>query len=188
MIMSTIDIWKNYRLQLFNFIKRQVQDPHIAKDILQDVFIKAETRKNEVRDVNRMGGWMFSITRNAIADHFRKNNKEKRLIEQLDTGEIIPEPFYNGCVAQCLHQLIFTLPQPYQDALIKTEIEGIPQTALAEVLGLSHSGAKSRVQRARRMLKEKLMELYTIQTDAYGNILVCEDKVPCKCAPDINCS
>jgi RNA polymerase sigma-70 factor (ECF subfamily) len=186
--MSTIEIWKSYRLQLFNYIKRHVNDPHVAKDILQEVFIKADTRKHEIKDISKLGGWMFSITRNTISDYFRKNAKEKRTLDQWSDSDISTDPTYNACVATCLNQLIFTLPQPYQDALIKAEVEGVPQTALAEVLGISHSGAKSRVQRARRMLKEKLFELYTIRTDSYGNVIVCEDKVPCQCPPDIFCS
>jgi RNA polymerase sigma-70 factor, ECF subfamily len=186
-MITTADIWKNYRLQLFNYIKRQVQDPHIAKDILQEVFIKADQRKHEIKQVDKVGGWMFSITRNAIVDFYRKTNKEKKLPgESLE--ESTADQDYNACVAQCLNQLIYSLPEPYQQALVKAEIEGVPQTALASALGLSHSGAKSRVQRARKMLKEKLMELYTIQTDPYGNIIVCEDKIPCKCNPDIFCS
>ena len=80
---------------------------------------------------------------------------------------------------------MYTLPAPYRDALIKAEIENIPQTELASALGLSHSGAKSRVQRARKMLREKLTNLYKIETDCYGNIILCEDKKPCSCEPDI---
>jgi RNA polymerase sigma-70 factor, ECF subfamily len=185
-MINTVDIWRNYRLQLFNYIKRQVRDPHVAKDILQDVFVKADQRKREIKNIASVGGWMFAITRNAIADYYRKMNKEKKLIGQ-SVEESQAEHDYNACVAYCLNQLIYSLPEPYQQALVKAEIEGVPQTALANALGLSHSGAKSRVQRARAMLKEKLMELYTIQTDPYGNIIVCEDKVPCKCSPDIFC-
>jgi RNA polymerase sigma-70 factor, ECF subfamily len=183
--MSTLEIWENYRLQLFNYIKRQVSDPHVAKDILQDVFIKAEIHKHEIRDPKRLGSWMFSITRNSITDHFRKGLKEKKLIENLDHTPVVPDHAYNACVARCLNQLIHTLPPPYRDALLKADVEGLQQTALADALGISYSGAKSRVQRARKMLREKLMELYTIETDTYGNVIVCEDKVPCACAPGV---
>jgi RNA polymerase sigma-70 factor (ECF subfamily) len=109
-------------------------------------------------------------------------------MQQIDAGESFQDPAYNACVAQCLNQLVYTLPEPYQQALIKAEVEGIPQNKLAEVLGLSNSGAKSRVQRARKMLKEKLMQLYMIETDSYGNVIVCQDKTPCKCTPNIFCS
>lgn len=183
--MSTTDIWKNYRLQLFNFIKRQVHDPQDAKDILQDVFIKAQTRHHEVRDYSRMAGWMFSITRNAIADHYRKEKKEQKVKEKAPALASEPDQTYNLCVSDCLKQLMYTLPAPYRDALIKAEIENIPQTELASALGLSHSGAKSRVQRARKMLREKLTDLYKIETDCYGNVILCEDKKPCSCEPDI---
>ena len=183
--MSTSDIWDNYRLQLFNYIRRQVQDAHDAKDILQDVFIKAQTRRDEIKDFSRLAGWMFSITRNAIADHYRKIKKDKRITEHATVNEIQPDHSYNNCVATCLQQLMYTLPEPYRDALIKADVENIPQTELASALGLSHSGAKSRVQRARKMLKDKLTDLYKIETDRYGNVIVCEDKVPCACNPDI---
>ena len=182
--MSTTEIWKNYRLQLFNYIKRQVHDPHDAKDILQEVFIKAQTRKHEVKDYSRMAGWMFSITRNAIVDHYRKGKKEQHVKENIIEAEI-PDQTYNACVGNCLRQLIFTLPEPYREALIKADMENIPQTELASALGITHSGVKSRVQRARKMLRDKLTKLYKIETDCYGNVLVCEDKVPCNCEPDI---
>jgi RNA polymerase sigma-70 factor, ECF subfamily len=57
----------------------------------------------------------------------------------------------------------------------------VPQKELAVRLGISYSGVKSRVQRARQMLKEKMEALYHIKTDGYGNVLVCEDRVPCGC-------
>jgi RNA polymerase sigma-70 factor, ECF subfamily len=187
--MSTLEIWNSYRLQLFNFIRRQVPDRATAKDILQDVFVKAQLRRHEIRDLTKVGAWMFSITRNAISDYYRKNKNVKAIA---DPAEVISEEShivdaYNQCVAFCLNKLIHTLPEQYKQALIKTEIEGIPQTLLSEQLGISFSGAKSRVQRGRKMLKEKLMELYEIKTDAYGNIIVCEDKSPCACTPDIFC-
>jgi RNA polymerase sigma-70 factor, ECF subfamily len=182
--MSTLEIWDNYRLQLFNYIRRQVSDPHAAKDILQEVFIKAETHRHEIHDLKKLSSWMFAITRNAIIDHYRKDVKLKKLREGTPQDES-PDHAYNACVANCLNKLIHTLPEPYRDALLKAEVEGLQQKALATALGISYSGAKSRVQRARKMLRERLMELYTIRTDAYGNIIVCEDKVPCSCPPDI---
>lgn len=164
-----------------------MHDAHVAQDILQDVFIKAQVRKNEIKDMSRLNGWMFSITRNAIIDHYRKSKKDKRAMETHPSLETEPDHSYNICVAYCLQQLIHTLPGPYRTALIKADIEEVPQTDLAQALGLSHSGAKSRVQRARKMLRKKLKELYLIETDMYGNVIVCKDKVPCDCAPDVFC-
>jgi RNA polymerase sigma-70 factor (ECF subfamily) len=55
------------------------------------------------------------------------------------------------------HRLLYSLPKPYRDALVLTEFEGLTQPELAKRLGISLSGAKSRVQRGREQLKELLL-------------------------------
>ena len=67
--------------------------------------------------------------------------------------------------------IIETLPQPYAQALILTEFEGLTQKELARRLDISLSGAKSRVQRARKMLKIKLTECCRIEFDSRGTIV-----------------
>ena len=62
------------------------------------------------------------------------------------------------------------LPGPYRQALILTEYQGLTQKQLAERMGLSLSGAKSRVQRARKMLKELLLECCHFEFDRYGTV------------------
>jgi RNA polymerase sigma-70 factor (ECF subfamily) len=82
-------------------------------------------------------------------------------------------------VSGYLNELLPTLPDKYREALQLTEIENLSQLELAERLGISYSGAKSRVQRARQMLKEKMDEVLIVKTDAYGNAIVCKDRTPC---------
>ena len=77
--------------------------------------------------------------------------------------------------------MLTTLPAKYREALELIELENLSQLDLAKRLNISYSGAKSRVQRARQMLKEKMDESYNIQLDKYGNVLVCENKTPCSC-------
>ena len=74
-------------------------------------------------------------------------------------------------LATCIEPLIHTLPEKYRQALLLTDIEGMPQTKLAEALGLSASGAKSRVQRARQKLRYAIQTCCEIKHDSRGNIL-----------------
>jgi RNA polymerase sigma-70 factor, ECF subfamily len=73
----------------------------------------------------------------------------------------------------CLRPMIEALPAIYRDALIMTDLEGLSQKALAEKLGISISGAKSRVQRAREKLKEEILNCCQYEFDKYGNIISC---------------
>ena len=81
--------------------------------------------------------------------------------------------------------MLETLPKKYQEAIQLTEIQNLSQTDLAKKLNISYSGAKSRVQRARQMLKKKMDEQYLIEMDTYGNVTVCESRVPCSCKSPI---
>lgn len=175
-----IHVWNEISTELRNFVYRKVKDHDVANDIVQDVFLKVQSKITQLRETEKIAGWIFQITRHTITDYFRTKSKTLMVAElQWDNDA----QDLNDCVAFCLNKLMYTLPEKYSEALVLTEMENLSQTALAERLGISYSGAKSRVQRARQMLKDKLHELYTIKTDPYGNIIVCEDKVPCGCTP-----
>lgn len=166
------------REELMEFVYRRVKDKALAEDIVQDVFLKVHAKAGQVRESEKISSWIYQVTRNTVTDYFRSQSKKVNPVDvDWESG---PQDF-NDCVAFCLAQLIKTLPPNYRQALEFTELENLSQLELADRLGISYSGAKSRVQRARQMLKDKLHELYTIKTDTYGNVIVCEDKIPCTC-------
>jgi RNA polymerase sigma-70 factor (ECF subfamily) len=76
----------------------------------------------------------------------------------------------NEEVATWIEPMISVLPEPYATALRLTELQGLSQKELAERLGISMSGARSRVQRGRQMLEDVLRACCTFELDARGNI------------------
>lgn len=157
---------------------RHVRDRQDAEDIVQDVFVKVQTQQQTLRDSEKLVNWTYRITKNAITDYYRHKKKEQVgvLVDGAEDRHV-----FNECVEHCLTVLSTTLPSPYKEALELSEGQNISQTELAQHWGISYSGAKSRVQRARQMLKKKMETLYNIKADAYGNIIVCEDRIPCGC-------
>ena len=77
--------------------------------------------------------------------------------------------------------MIYSLPEPYRDALVLTELEGLTQKDLAKRLGISLSGAKSRVQRGREQLKTMLHECCTFEFDRRGMVIDCEPRKKDSC-------
>src|SRR2546423_8933278 len=67
--------------------------------------------------------------------------------------------------------MVDSLPADYREALYLTEYQGLTQRELAERLGLSFSGAKSRVQRAREKLKQMLLECCHFELDRRGHVI-----------------
>lgn len=72
--------------------------------------------------------------------------------------------------------MIDALPEPYREAIVLTELEGLTQKTLAQRLGISVSGAKSRVQRGREQLKQMLHECCSFEFDRRGKVIECEPR------------
>jgi RNA polymerase sigma-70 factor (ECF subfamily) len=77
--------------------------------------------------------------------------------------------------------MIYSLPEPYRDAVVLTELEGLTQRELANRLGISLSGAKSRVQRGRAQLKQMLDECCTFEFDRRGKVIDCTPRAKTGC-------
>ncbi len=177
---STIT-WDNLYKELVTFVHAKVKNKSNAEDIVQDVFIKVHTKSAQLKEADKITSWIYQITRNAVTDHFRSNSKT---LEPVNVNWESDYHEFNDCVSHCLKVLMSTLPDKYRVPLELAELENMSQYELAERLNISYSGARSRVQRGRQMLKEKLDELYIVKTDRYGNVLVCENRVPCCCKCD----
>jgi RNA polymerase sigma-70 factor (ECF subfamily) len=68
------------------------------------------------------------------------------------------------------------LPSPYREAITLTELEGLTQREAAEMLGISVSGMKSRVQRGREKIREMFEECCRISVDCRGRVVECEPR------------
>ncbi|NOT77185.1 MAG: sigma-70 family RNA polymerase sigma factor [Cyclobacteriaceae bacterium] len=167
--------WTRISKELVAFVYRRVKDKSLAQDMVQDVYLKIHSNMGQLKDRDKMMSWIYQITRNVIADHFRAASKKLIPVSDLEDQK---HPL-NDCVETCLGEMLFELPDKYRQALELTEMQNLSQTQLAEQLSISYSGAKSRVQRARTILKGRMEERYNIKTDSYGNIVVCENKTPC---------
>lgn len=175
---SALMVWSETQSKLKGFIYRHTKDKAVTDDIAQDVFLKVHSKLDQLKDVDKLKSWIFQITRHSIADHFRSQSKS------LEAHEIDWESetrALNECASHCVVEILETLPPKYREALQLSELQSVSQLELAKQLNISYSGAKSRVQRARQMLKEKMEQEYRIEMDKYGNVITCQNKVPCNC-------
>jgi RNA polymerase sigma-70 factor (ECF subfamily) len=160
-------IWETLASRLRSFIRSRVRDHAAAEDILQDVFVKVQRSLPSLKAGERIEAWVWRITRNAIADHFRR----------LRPGEPLPEGIASEVPADlpdlrpCVRQFVDELKPAYRQALLLTEWQGLTQDQMGKRLGLSASGAKSRVQRARSQLKKLLLDCCRFELDRRGTIL-----------------
>lgn len=166
----TESLYQQFHQELEYFIIHRVKHHALAKDILQDVFIKIHLNLHSLKDHSKLKAWMYQLTRNTIADYYRKHKITD------DTSEIpddidVPNASVEQGLESCITPFIQQLPTKYQEALTLSDIQGMSQMQLADQLNISYSAAKSRVQRARQKLKTLFTDCCRIHTDKYGNVL-----------------
>ncbi len=119
-----------------------------------------------------------------VADHYRVRSvpTESNGVEVADSASEAPdEGNLNELVAGWLRPMVALLPDEYREAVELVDIVGLGQREYAERVGLSLSGAESRVQRGRRMLEELVRGCCDIELDARGNVIGYQRR---HCGPD----
>ncbi|HEX2190439.1 MAG TPA: RNA polymerase sigma factor SigZ, partial [Longimicrobiaceae bacterium] len=172
-------LWQGYREQLFRFVVRRVEDPDTAEDVVHDVLVRAYRKRDSLRDGRKFEQWLYQITRNAVIDHYRARRPSGELPADLAAPETEGSLAARRELAGCLRPLVEALPERYREAVLLSEVQGLTQRETADRLNLSLSGAKSRVQRARRMLQEKLLDCCRVELDARGAVVDYESHGGC---------
>lgn len=170
MITTTEAIWYEFNAGLKQFIRRRVPDESYTEDILQDVFMKIHTHIDTLHEKEKLPAWVYSIARNAVYDYYRAHRTDPMPEEM----PYLPDDPFDDVVAElapCVRGMVEGLPDTYRQAIMLTEYEGMSQKQLSERLGISFSGAKSRVQRAREKVKQMLMDCCHFELDQRGHII-----------------
>lgn len=173
---ATEAIWSQLSNDLRRFIRRKVADEHVADDLLQETFLRIHGNIHRLHASDRLAAWVYRIARNVIHDHYRAKHVHVALAD-MDVAENDDRKHQLKASAGIwLEELIGQLPSTYQNAVRLSEIEGLPQHEVADRLRLSVSGAKSRIQRGRVMLRDVLDQCCVFQFDRQGNPMNCDPK------------
>jgi RNA polymerase sigma-70 factor (ECF subfamily) len=151
------NIWNEYHNKLSAFIKSRVADD-AADDILQDVFVKIHTRIESLQEGKKLESWLYQITRKTVKDYYLSKLKTYNMPDWIEQPQPEELEIIRQELSSCLAPMIEQLPDKYRLAVYQAEIEGKTQREVAEREGISVSGAKSRVQRGRFILKGMLHE------------------------------
>lgn len=167
-----LTIWTEMNSRLRFFVSKYISDKDDIDDLLQEVFLKLMENIHRIKEISRIESWIFQVTRNLINDHYRKKNKA------------ISEDFCDDCTSESskndnpftvntynyINQLIDNLPEEFKDIIIEVDYKNRKLIDYAESNNLSYSAAKSRIQRARKKIKDQLYECCHYEIDSKGNV------------------
>lgn len=170
-------VWEGVKGRLTGFIRSRIPSAHDSEDILQEVFIRFFTRYEELKSIERLTSWFFTVARNLITDSFRKrrirntahpastdleNNRETPALLRLaadaeyQADRPLLESEINGLFLKALEEL----PPEQRNAFIWHELDDLSFADMAAMTGLPINTLISRKRYAVMALREKLSHIY----------------------------
>ncbi len=165
------EVHERFDAGLRRFVAAGVRDPDSAEDVVQDMYLKIQTHIGTLEDKEKVGAWVYRVARNAVYDFYRIRKPTQELDEIPSPTSDPTEDEMAARLSESVRGMLDGLSPDQKTALYLTEYEGMTQRDLAAELGISVSGAKSRVQRARAQLKALLLDCCHFELDRRGNVI-----------------
>jgi RNA polymerase sigma-70 factor (ECF subfamily) len=169
---SAEEVFRDYAPRVYNLARRMLNSDADAEDVTQDVLLQVVRKLPTFRGESAFPTWLHRVTVNAALAHRRKRatQNEHRSHEPLDM--VLEEQPANGPVRrwsvspeeaaldhetqELIERAIAELPVDYRDVFVLSDVEGLPNAEIGEMLGLSLPAVKSRLHRARQKLRDAL--------------------------------
>lgn len=186
MTSNTAALNNEFLTRLRAFVRGRVRSEHDAEDIVQDVLTKLVQHDDSIDSQERgsVYAWMFTVARRAIID--RSGAPANRPYADVTYASVIEpasDPSASVELARCMEPMLMMLDADDRALLQRIDMVGESQADVARELGMSMSGLKSRVQRARQRLRAQLEDCCAIERDRIGQPADYERRPdrPCPC-------
>jgi RNA polymerase sigma-70 factor, ECF subfamily len=193
MVVDSTALWVELHQSLRGFVARRISNQIDVDDLVQEIFLRIHSRIHTLDDAERVQAWVYQIARNVIVDYYRGNSQRREQLVDTTLLDLEQEPetseeTLGAELAQCVTPLLNQLSASYRTALELTELGGLTQQEAARQLGLSHSGMKSRVQRGRQQLRQRLLECCEVELDRRGGVIeYAAHETTCGCGDRCGC-
>ena len=161
--------WQAHEAELLGFLAHHATDADAAQDLLQEVFVKALRQGQGFCALDNPRAWLFQVARNALVDAGRLRRPSVELPEDLPappSDERAPVDALDACIARNLP----FLGDEDRHIVQRCDLDGLTVRAYAESAGLSLPAAKARLLRARKRLRDALVERCGVRFESDGSV------------------
>jgi RNA polymerase sigma-70 factor (ECF subfamily) len=166
--LSVEQVYHDYAPRVFSVARRMVSSDVDAEDVTQEVLLQVVRKLPSFRGESTFPTWLHRVTVNAALSHRRRQAVRDELRHSLDaraedeavaTAIRTPPPDDLLCdseTQELIERAIASLPEAYRCVFVLADVEGLPNADVAGQLGMSLPAVKSRLHRARAMLRDAL--------------------------------
>ena len=150
-------IYAQYYSKVMGYIHARIRNRADAEDLCADVFEKVQRKLGDFDSSKAsVSTWIFTITRNTVIDHYRRNKPSEELDENLSDDTEVDESLLNNEALSELAGALRELPEELRDLIVLRYYDVKPLTEIAALMGLSYGAVKLRHQSALAKLRSML--------------------------------
>lgn len=163
-----LNAWRQYEPEIKGYLAHRLADRHLAEDLLQQVFVNAIRQGDRFCSLNHPRAWLFQVARNALTDHMRLAKDIVPLPEDLIQDEEPTAPI--DALAGCVERVLNELSEKERDVIRQCDLAGMKMQIYADRHGMTLCAVKSRIQRARKRMRELMTRNCQVRFDEVGNV------------------
>jgi RNA polymerase sigma-70 factor (ECF subfamily) len=152
MTTTATELFDRHHLAVFRYFRRMVGEDDLAQDLTQEVFLRVVEALPRYDERGRAVAWVFTIANNVLFDHRRR--PERSHLSLTDADPIAPEASHVAAFG--FNEALGLVPGSERGAFLLHELVGLSYERIAEVLGITQEGVRSKVFRARKQIRQLL--------------------------------
>jgi RNA polymerase sigma-70 factor (ECF subfamily) len=164
------ELVRRYQSRVVHLVSRLLNDRQVSEDIAQEVFVRVHLHRKNYRTGSKFSTWLFTIAANLAKNEIRRRKRRRNWSSLDEMQETLKDASLQFAdpkanreadlereqLSGVVGQAITTLPERYRIALVLRDIEGLAYEEIGMALKIPGGTVRSRINRARLMLKKKL--------------------------------
>ena len=147
---------------LYGFALRLTKSPADAEDLVQETYLRAFRFAHRFEPGTHLRAWLFQILRNTFLTFYRRESRQLAVLDQEVAGGPDEAAAADGAgtvpTVLDLERALADLPEEFRTVLLLADLEGFGLDEIAEVMGTPVGTVKSRLFRARRLVRRRLAD------------------------------
>lgn len=162
---AQLEVYNRYYRAMFNTAYRIVKDKYEAEDIMQESFLKAFTKLDNLNKTKTFGAWLKRIVINNSIYKYNKSTKYDEVplddvLYRVEDSSGIPDDYeYSNVKAKQVLETMKSLKDNYRISLTLNLIEGFDYDEICEIMNISYANCRTTISRAKESLRKKMIDI-----------------------------
>lgn len=155
------EVFKRYTPRLYAYILRIVKNEQLAREFVQETFLRLWVHRDKLREIHLPGSWLFRIAANLAVEYLRReairNNLQDKVYARMKPGEFgVTEAVEEREMAGIIRRAVDSLPEKRKEVYLLSREAGLSHQEIADQLGIAVTTVKTHIGLALQAIREQL--------------------------------